>query len=326
LPATPKNATGSTTEILVALESTFKAKPADAAFRAMPYHSARIGVTQALESEPILGRGRGAQDPVPGAKDGSGQVEVPVDVRYVGLWLASMFGAPTTTIDAGVYTHVFTAGGDALQSLAFEKRFSRAGHYELVTGVQVDTLGLSIQESGAARLSASVMAAREVAATGAHVAAPSAKWALERLSNFQASIKVSDDVVANLTAAQITLANALERVPSLDGTGEPAAYDPGVFGLTGSLTARLLPGALRTAALTAVPVALEFQWRISDSKLLKIEAPRVWLPKPVSEISGPGGVEVGYDLLGAEAFDGDAALCTVTLINDVAGTDYGAAA
>lgn len=326
MPASPKNATGSTTEILVALETVFKTKPADAAFRAMPYHSARIGVTQALESEPVLGRGRGSQDPVPGAKDGSGQAEVPVDVRYVGLWLASMFGPPTTTVAGGVYTHVFTSGGDNLRSLAFEKRFTRAGHYEVVTGVQVDTLGLSIQESGAARLSASLMAAREVAATEAQVAAPSARWAFERMSNFQASIKVDTAVVANLTAAQITLANGLERVPSLDGTGEPAAYDPGVFGLTGSLTARLLPGALRTAALTAAPVALEFQWRISDAKLLKINAPRVWLPKPVSEISGPGGVEIGYDLLGSEEFDGADALCTVTMINDLPGAVYGGAA
>jgi hypothetical protein len=317
------NATGSTTKLLMALEATFKSLPADAAFRPVPYHMARIGVTQALDSETILGAGRDAQDPVPGAKDGSGQVEVPVDVRYVGLWLASMFGAPATTVDMGVYTHIFTSGGDGQKSLAIEKRFERAGQYEMVTGVHVDTLALSIQEAGTARLSASLMAGREVSATEPFVTTPSAAWALERMTNFQASVTLGGNAVASLVAANITLANGLERVAALDGTGEPSGYDPGTFSGTGSLTARLTTGALRAASLSNSPVGLQFTWEISASKKLVVALPRVWLSKPVTEISGPGGVQAGYDIVPSREFGSATALCTVTLVNDLAGTVYG---
>ena len=51
---------------------------------------------QPLGDDPLLGRGRNAQDPYRGLITDEGNVDIPLDLRGTGLWLTGLFGAPVT--------------------------------------------------------------------------------------------------------------------------------------------------------------------------------------------------------------------------------------
>jgi len=52
---------------------------------------------QPLCNDPLLGRGRNAQDPYRGLITDEGRIEIPLDLRGSGFWLTGLFGDPTTT-------------------------------------------------------------------------------------------------------------------------------------------------------------------------------------------------------------------------------------
>lgn len=62
----------------------------------MPFISANIGGVQALAEDDTLGQGRGQGDHTPDALDVDGDITVPLDTRYIGVWLKHFLGAPTT--------------------------------------------------------------------------------------------------------------------------------------------------------------------------------------------------------------------------------------
>ena len=66
---------------------------------------------------------------------------------------------------------------------------------------------------------------------------------------------------------------------------------------------------------------LEFAYRISDDLKVTLEAHEVYLPKPTLAIEGPGGIAARFDFQGARN-EAQGRMLTVTLINDLDGSDY----
>lgn len=90
-------ALGAKGKLLLAFETTFGTTPDTPAAVSMPFDSFGLTAKQALvEPNTITGR-RDPVRPGRGNIDPSGNIVVPLDVRYFGYWLKAMFGAPTTT-------------------------------------------------------------------------------------------------------------------------------------------------------------------------------------------------------------------------------------
>ena len=66
-------------------------------YRSLDFKSCDLSSEQPLGDDPLLGRGRNAQDPYRGLITDEGRVEIPLDLRGSGFWLTGLFGNPTVT-------------------------------------------------------------------------------------------------------------------------------------------------------------------------------------------------------------------------------------
>ena len=63
----------------------------------MPFNRCNLGSEQGLIDDPVLGQGRDPLAPLQDVITDEGDIIVPVDPRYLGLWLTGLFGDPDTT-------------------------------------------------------------------------------------------------------------------------------------------------------------------------------------------------------------------------------------
>jgi hypothetical protein len=70
----------------------------------MPFNRCNVGSEQGLIDDPVLGQGRDPLAPLQDVINDEGDIVVPVDPRYLGLWLTGLFGdpdRPATSMAAG---------------------------------------------------------------------------------------------------------------------------------------------------------------------------------------------------------------------------------
>ena len=77
-------------------EATYGVAPLSG-YRSLDFKSTDLSSEQPLGDDPLLGRGRNAQDPYRGLVTDEGKIEIPLDLRGTGFWLTGLFGDPTTT-------------------------------------------------------------------------------------------------------------------------------------------------------------------------------------------------------------------------------------
>lgn len=314
-------ASGADAQLLGAFETVYGSAPNGAGggvYRKLSFKSHALGSEQPLGTDPLLGMGRDAQDPYYDAISVSGDIVVPVDLRGIGFWLKGLFGAPVTTGTAAPYTHVFTSGG-LLPSLALQ-----VGHMAVDpqvhfahAGVKLGSVALQMARTGAVNATISAIAQGETQGSAALDAAPE-EFALTRFSAGTGSIKLNGTQVAAVTGGNLTFSNNIEGVETIRDDGKIDGVDENEATATGGLTVRFGPDSpLRAAVAAQTPVALEYAYAIpASAHLLKFTLPRVYLPKPKNEISGPGGIEATYNWQAArDPVAGH--LLRVTLINDV---------
>ena len=66
-------------------------------YRSLDFKTIDLSSEQPIADDPLLGRGRNAQDPYRGLITDEGAVDIPLDLRGGGFWLTGLFGDPTTT-------------------------------------------------------------------------------------------------------------------------------------------------------------------------------------------------------------------------------------
>lgn len=88
-------ARGSNASVLVAFEATAGTPPASGFYKT-PVASIALGEEQGLIADDLIGLGRDPQQPGRDVINNAGDAVVPLCARNIGLWLKSLFGAPTT--------------------------------------------------------------------------------------------------------------------------------------------------------------------------------------------------------------------------------------
>src|SRR5512147_2727818 len=76
-------------------EMTYGVAPTSG-YRSLDFKSTDLSSEQPLGDDPLLGRGRNAQDPYRGLITDEGKIEIPLDLRGSGFWLTGLFGDPVT--------------------------------------------------------------------------------------------------------------------------------------------------------------------------------------------------------------------------------------
>jgi Phage tail tube protein len=86
---------GADSVLLAAQETTYGTAPASG-YHGLDFKSTDLSSAIPLGDDPLLGRGRNAQDPYRGLVTDEGNVDIPLDVQGTGWWLTGLFGAPVT--------------------------------------------------------------------------------------------------------------------------------------------------------------------------------------------------------------------------------------
>ena len=301
-------------QLLIAEESEYGVMP-DTGYRKIPFISSSLDSEQNLLSSNVLGLGRDPTQPFQDVINVDGDMAVPVDVRNIGVWLKAIFGAPTTTEDEGVYTHAFESGKIIIPSYSLEVGLPEVPQFIRFAGVRANSIAFNFQRSGEAQVTLNLMGQCESGSTTAIADNPEV-YKYTRISQFQGYIKSGGEFLANITAANATYSNNLEKIETIRNDGLVEAIDLGVASLSGSISARYGDNVLLDKAREGTPVDMELGYQLTDSMKLVIECHEVYLPKPKRSIDGPGGIKCSYDFQGAKSEE-LGHMMTVKLINDV---------
>ena len=306
-------AQGARAQMALAFETTYGTPPASG-FTRLPFASTTLGSEQPLLNSELLGYGRDPLAPIKDAVTADGNVVVPVDAQAFGFWLKAAFGQPVTT-GTDPYTHEFRSGGWTLPSLSIETGMPEIPRFAMYSGCVLDTLSWQMQRSGLLTATASLVAQGESIAA-ASAAGTLTDLGLQRFGHFNGSITRNGSSLGNIVSAEITYANALDRVETIRSDGRIDGADPSIAALTGRVEVRFADQVLVNQAINGDPCALEFAYLLPSGESLTLTAHAVYLPRPRIEISGPQGVQATFDWQAAR----DSTLgrmCTVILINGI---------
>jgi hypothetical protein len=248
---------GADSTLLACRETTYGTAPLSG-YRGLDFKSTDLSSAIPLGDDPLLGRGRNAQDPYRGLVTDEGSVDIPLDVEGTGWWLTGLFGVPTTT-GSGPYTHVWQSGADTIPSHTIE-----IGHPKLVTpvffrhtGVVFESLNFEMGLEGPANGKIALVAQGETSAGTTVDPAPS-RYALKRFSQGRGSIKKGGTQLAGVTAGNLTFSNTLERVRTIRPDGKIDAADPTIATCTGQMTVRFDGTTLVAQASSGDPISVEY--------------------------------------------------------------------
>jgi len=310
---------GSSATLLLKRETTYGTSPSGDYIR-MPFNSVSLGSEQGLIDDPVLGQGRDPLAPLQDVINDEGDITVPMDPRYLGIWLTGLFGDPASTDNLdGTFDHVFVSGMDLLPSYSLEVGMAQVPAFFMHTGVVLGSIALDFQRSGAAAATINAIAQGE-ARNGTSQGGTPSTLAFNRISQFQGSIKQAGAAVANLTSGSLTYSNNLEKIETIRSDGLIDGADPTVASLSGRIDVRFADTTLIDAASSGTPVDLEFGYTVGNSSVM-FTAHEVYLPKPKLAVEGPGGIQASFDFQGAKN-EAAGRMLTVTLVNDLDGTEY----
>lgn len=305
---------GSRAQMALAFEATYGITPASG-FRRMPFASTSLSAEQPLIDNELLGYGRDPLAPIKDAITADGDIVVPVDAEGIGYWLKALLGAPTTT-GTTPKTHNFQSGGLTIPSMSIEVGMPEVHSFAMHKGVVANSLRIEATRRGQLQATVGLISQGEVLAAAA-ASGTLAEFVVQRFGHFNGSILRNGAALGNITSAEFTYSNNVERVETIRADGLIDGADPTIASMGGRIVSRFADTTLLDQAVSGAPCSLQFAWTISASVALTITAHAVYLPVPRRSITGPGGIEVSFDWMAAKAVS-PARMVTAVLVNSVA--------
>lgn len=311
-------AQGARAQMALAFETTYGVKPASGAFWRMPFASSTLGSEQPLLPSELLGYGRDPLPPVLDAITADGDVVVPIDQRFLGIWLKGLFGTPVTSGTAPNFTHTYQSGSWDLPSMSIEIGNPEVPSYRTMTGVKVNSMAWSMQRSGLVTATMNCIAQGETTAAASGAGSPS-DMVLRRFSAFNGLIERDGAQLANVVSGSVNYSNNLDRVETIRSDGMIDGADAGQATLSGEVTMRFADTALLALATSGTPISMTFGYEISATARFELHVPAVYLPRPRISLEGPQGIQATFAWQAArDASTG--IMCRAELVNNV--TNY----
>ncbi len=309
-------AQGARAQMALGFEATYGISPTADDWWRMPFVSSNLGSEQPLLGSDLLGYGRDPLPPVKDAITADGDVVIPIDARYLGVWLKALFGAPVTTGASAPYTHTFGSGAWTLPSFSTEVGMPDVPYYATCVGCVANSISWTMSRSGLITASVNVIAQGETVA-GASGAGTLTGLAMTRFGAFNGLVRREGAALGNVVSAQVTYSNNLDRVETIRDDGKIDGADPGRASLSGTIDVRFADQTLLAQAISGAPCELEFAYSVPSGPSFTLTAHAVYLPKARLALDGPGGVQASFAW--QAAYDATATrMATAVLINDQA--------
>jgi len=312
-------AQGAREQMAFGFESVYGTAPASGSFWQMPFVSSTLDSEQPLLDDDLLGYGADPLAPTKDAITVDGNVVVPVDARFLGIWLKMLFGDPTTTGASAPYSHEFASGGWTLPSAAIERQNPDVPAYRMFTGVKGNMISWQMQRSGLVTATVELVA-QKMAKDTSSAAGSLTTLAMTRFGSFTGEIHRDGTQLANIVSGSINYTRNLDRVETIRNDGAIEGADPSKAGCTGEIVTRWADSTLLDQAGNGAPCELRFAYEIDADTSFEFVVHSVYLPKPRIPTEGPGGIQATFPWQGAlDAVEGR--MVTATLVNDMASFD-----
>ena len=277
---------------LYAKEQTNSETLATGNFDQLPCLSFGLGASQALNRDDLLsaGIGRDGGDPYLDGVEVGGNAVVPIDTVLFGKWLKLFFGAPTTTGTTDK-THVFKSGKADLPSWTVEKAFPAVPSFDDYLGVKGNTMALDLSPTGPANATLGLLGLGETT-SATSIAGTPVLTAIQRFMKPSGYIKKDGATLAKVVGGSLNFSNGMTSMQTVRPDNRVEAVDEGNTSCGGDLRVRFADTSLKTQALAGTPCSLEYGFSITATKSIAFLMPRVFLSRPRTEVSGPGGIEL----------------------------------
>lgn len=320
-----KQAKGMKSITNLAFETTYGTAPTSGKTFRVPFNKNGLAAKQNLiETNTITGR-RDSVEPGVGQLEASGQLELPLDVRNVGLVLKGMFGAPTSvavppgsgTTPTGLYKHVFKVG-DEIPSLTIEKGFPDVNLFYRYLGTKLNKMSLTAQVgNNETTYTVDTMAANEEEKTAALAASPDS-MALVRFNNVNATVKEGGAVLGTCRKMSLDLDNGLDGdTYCLNGKNSRPSINEGTMSASGNIEVLFTDNTLIKKGADIKETSLELLFT-RDKFSLSFLIPELIFERTSPAIEGSSGVKATLNYRGYFSDDSQNSIVVVTLINDVA--------
>lgn len=276
---------------------------------------------QNFEDNDLVGQGSEALDADPGVVERNGTMNLPVDVRAIGIWLTMLLGNPTTTQVDDKYQHVWSSGAASLPAFAIERQHPDAKPspiYALYRQVVADSFTLALAPSGKASFTMPVKFKSVVRGTTS-AAGTITPIEVARFTQFQNFLKKDNVDLAKGTAFSFTHALNTEDDRYIGGGGEIGDTTPGIRTGSGSMTLRFNDWSLHALGDQGTFFKVQFGFAQSEAQggnSLTFLVERVRLSRASDPMDGAGAISATFNLMASK--DQTAGrMFGVTLINDV---------
>lgn len=313
-----KTARGYRSETQLDFETNYKTAPTTKAGKIMPINENSVQGTQSLKSTNTITGTRNDTEPYPGNEAVSGDVKVPNDLRAMGWWLRTVFGAPTTSVvtEGSLYKHIFKVQDDQ-PSYVLQKGFKDIAQYFIFGGCKTNSLSMPFGSDDESVATINVMGAMETLQTSAYdTTATEVK--LNRLANAHASIKIGGSAIKIVKTGDMTIDCGLDGDQYCIGDNNQRGDLPeGIFKVSGNLTALFTDATFIEKAKAGTVDSLELIYT-KDTQSLDFLFPEIMYERTSPAISGKTGVSCSMKWQGFYSADTNRSAAVVTLINDVA--------
>ncbi|MES3152955.1 phage tail tube protein [Sphingomonas faeni] len=306
-------ARGQNAIMALGFETAYGTPPASG-YTKLPFVSCNLGAEQGLIESDLLGQGRSPADPTYDVVTNDGDIVVPLDRIALGYWLRLLFGAPSSLPTATAFQHLFTSGAAVLPSASIEIGMPDRPSYSTHYGVRAGTLQITMQRSGLSSMTLGLIGKGEtVPSLTSNVGTLATFGSIDRFAQASGSIMIDGAVVGEVTTAQVSYSNGLDKDETIRADGEINDVDAGMPSASVSLTTKFADLTLYNKATSKTPVSIKLNWGTGDSAF-EITLARVFLPRPKRPITGPGGIMAEFRGIGA-GVDGVSPLFNVRLAN-----------
>lgn len=333
--ATQKRALGRHADaFLIGFESAFGTPPADGYINTA-FYTHGLQETRTKIEDPALGlanfNDRDTARITEGLPNLAGDLTSPLCLNGIGDLLRLLFGAPTST-GSGPYTHVFTSGADILPTATLQLPRRRDGattKFQGFSGIAANNFRVDQSKTdGEQRVSMGLIGRNEIAPTETTLDASPTVRVYKPLAATLAKVSLGG-VVGRATGVSLNYANNLQAVNALDGTEYMTGMEAGPGALSATFTARYENEEILDIARARTESALELSWTLLNgvsagvNGSLTLAAPVVEIARRGAPVDGPGGIDLSFEIIARQS--ASAHMLTATLINGLAGSEYGAA-
>lgn len=297
-------ARGVRARIVVQKETAFGSDPATPAAKLVYFTTESITAKRDNIIDPVIRGTRDAVQPIPGAYDVSGTLNVNLEANGVSRLLGYALGS-VTTAGSGPYTHTIKVGS-SVPSFLLEKGFTDIDQYIKFNGCKINSFSIDFVANDRPQISFDIIGANVTVSTSPFHSTPTDEGYAAFSPYHITSLLEGGNVLSNAVRInRFSVSNDLDAdYYYLGGGGKRGEIPEGIVKVSGSLQAVFENASLLNKALNASESSLKIVYSkgtgngSAGNEYIEFFVPKLMYSLSSPVIDGPRGLYVELEFTG----------------------------